>query len=150
MNPKDPELEANGVVFDGRHVKKRPLTIRLLIALVVLIVVLPLLWIAMKNSLEQRSAERYLDMARADGYLGKHSPSEGFVPNKETAIAIAVAVWKPIYGDEPIKRQAPYRATLVDGIWVVRGNMKGLAPGGTAKALIRQDTGEILQTIHEF
>lgn len=41
-----------------------------------------------------------------------YKPKEGYVPDKETAIAIAVAVWKPIYGEEIINSKKPYRACL--------------------------------------
>jgi hypothetical protein len=35
------------------------------------------------------------------------APKDGFVPNEQTAIQIAVAVWTPIYGKENIERQKP-------------------------------------------
>jgi hypothetical protein len=44
------------------------------------------------------------------------TPKDGFVPNEQTAIQIAVAVWTPIYGKENIERQKPYKAWLKDGI----------------------------------
>jgi hypothetical protein len=113
------------------------------------VVTLAVLWIALKAHLQQRSAREYLALVKADGGLGKYRPPNGFVPDKETAIAIAVAAWQPIFGKEIIEREAPYQANLVDGIWVVSGTGK-FGPDGTAKALIRQNTGEILQIDHEL
>ena len=39
----------------------------------------------------------------------KHNvkPENGYVPDEATAIAIAVAVWNPIYGKEKIQKQKP-------------------------------------------
>src|SRR5256885_2344212 len=41
--------------------------------------------------------------------LPKHTytPKEGYVPDEQTAIKIAVAVWSPIYGEEHIHRERP-------------------------------------------
>ena len=129
---------------------KRARIFLFLAILAVLTAALPILWVTLRAHLQQQAAERYLALVEADGDLGRYRPPHGFVPNKETAIAIAVALWKPIYGKEQIERQAPYQANLVDGVWVVSGTLpRGLLLGGTAKALIRPDTGEILQVIHE-
>lgn len=62
------------------------------------------------------------------------TPKDGFVPNKETAIQIAVAVWTPIYGKENIERQKPYEAKLKDGVWHVAGNLPKNMVGGVAIA----------------
>ena len=43
---------------------------------------------------------------------------DGYVPNSDSAIKIAVAVWDPIYGAAQIMREKPYHATLRDGIWM--------------------------------
>ena len=75
-------------------------------------------------------------------------PKDGYVPNAETAISIAVAVWVPIYGADNIARQKPYRATLgANGVWTVTG-----APpkelGGVAIAEIAKADGRILRVSH--
>ena len=44
-------------------------------------------------------------------------PKDGFVPTKEVAIKIAVAVWEPIYGAEHIAAEKPYQARLTNGVW---------------------------------
>jgi len=81
---------------------------------------------------------------------GKHNfkPAEGYVPNEETAIAIAVAVWIPIYGKEKIEEKKPIKAVLKDGVWHVRGSIpKGLI-GGVPEAEINKDNGQILRVSH--
>jgi hypothetical protein len=61
-------------------------------------------------------------------------PKEGYVPNAEVAIKIAVAVWEPIYGAEAVAREKPYRATLKEGVWTVQGSLPRNVLGGTALA----------------
>lgn len=77
-----------------------------------------------------------------------YKPKNGFVPDEETAIAIAVAVWNPIYGKEIIQNEKPYKARLENGNWIVTGSLPEGADGGTATAIISQDNGCILKVIH--
>jgi hypothetical protein len=73
---------------------------------------------------------------------------EGFVPTKEVAIEIALAVWKPIYGEKQLLKQKPYQAELKNGIWHVRGTLPEGWKGGTAIARINKQTGCILFINH--
>lgn len=89
-------------------------------------------------------------------------PPEGYVPNKETAIKIAIAIWEPIYGEETIKKQAPYNVALKDGIWHVQGSLETLETdvdengkkiffinaGGVAEIEISKFSGQILRVSH--
>jgi hypothetical protein len=77
-----------------------------------------------------------------------YKPVEGYVPNEETAIAIAVAVWVPIYGKERIEEKKPYKAILKDGIWYVRGSIPQGWTGGVPEAEISKDNGQILRVSH--
>lgn len=77
-----------------------------------------------------------------------YKPQHGFVPNKQTAIAIAVAAWIPIYGKKMIDGEKPYQAQLKDGIWTVTGSLPKGSLGGTAEALIAQEDGRILNIAH--
>ena len=79
----------------------------------------------------------------------RYVPRQGFVPNEETAIKIAVAVWEPIYGKEVIADEKPYRAILSNGIWFVEGTLPEGMKGGTAIAEIAKKDGRILRVIHE-
>jgi hypothetical protein len=79
-----------------------------------------------------------------DGYV----PDEGFIPSKEVAIKVAVAVWEPIYGAEKIAKEKPYRATLADGVWTVKGSLPKGNKGGVALARIAKKDGRILRVTH--
>jgi NTF2 fold immunity protein len=75
-------------------------------------------------------------------------PVAGFVPTADVAIAIAVAIWGPIYGKERIEREMPFHARLVDGIWFVSGSLQPGYVGGVAEAQIAQLDGRVLGVLH--
>ena len=63
---------------------------------------------------------------------------------RKTAIAIAVAVWLPIYGEKQIESEKPFHATLKSDIWHVEGSLpKQFSLGGVADADISKDDGRI-------
>lgn len=84
----------------------------------------------------------------ADAQNHNVRPAAGLVPDAETAIAIAVAVWTPVYGVERIRRQRPYTATLQDGRWTVQGSLPPGIVGGVAIAVIARDDGRVLRVSH--
>ena len=104
------------------------------------------------------SAEKYhtLDHNWASKYLKSvfeyrahhYQPPEGVVPDEQTAISIAVAVWSPIYGKDEIAKQKPYQVFLVDGYWVVSGSLPKQLVGGTAKIVIDKEDGRIIDISH--
>ena len=75
-------------------------------------------------------------------------PKEGFIPNAEVAVRIAIAVWEPIYGAANIERQKPFTATLTNGVWRVAGTAGHGWAGGVALAEIAQADGRILRVSH--
>ncbi len=77
-----------------------------------------------------------------------YKPKQGYVPNEETAIKIAVAVWIPIYGKEQIENEKPYKAVLKDGVWFVTGSLPEGWIGGVAEAEIAKDDGQIIRISH--
>ena len=77
-----------------------------------------------------------------------YKPSQGYVPNAETAIRIALAVWEPIYGKKQIDSEKPYRATLKSGVWIVEGSLPPGWLGGVAIAEISASDGTILRVSH--
>lgn len=85
---------------------------------------------------------------------GQHSfkPAGGYVPTEETAIRIAEAVWIPIYGKDRIDEEKPFKSTLKDGVWMVRGTLHcpggGICAGGVAEAEISKESGCILRISH--
>jgi hypothetical protein len=75
-------------------------------------------------------------------------PKDGFVPDEETAIRIAVAIWEPIYGKDEIARQRPYHATPANGVWTVTGSIPKNIPGGVAVAELSQVDARVLRVSH--
>jgi len=101
-------------------------------------VILLLLYFASSEILLGQEAKRH-----------SYKPAFGYVPNEETAIKIAVAVWTQIYGKAQIEKEEPYKAVLRDGIWYVSGSLpSGNAVGGVAEAEISKDDGRILRISH--
>jgi hypothetical protein len=81
----------------------------------------------------------------------KHNfkPKEGYVPDEKTAIAIAAAVWLPIYGEQTIQNEKPFKAVLKDGVWHVEGTLPAqYTRGGVAEAEISKEDGKILRISH--
>ena len=74
-------------------------------------------------------------------------PKKGFVPDKETAIKIAEAIWLPIYGEGIYQRQ-PFEAKLKNGIWIVEGSMPPDTKGGVPYIEIRKSDCKILKVEH--
>jgi hypothetical protein len=69
------------------------------------------------------------------------------VPNSETAIKIAEAIWLPIYGEQ-IYSETPFVATLMDStIWIVKGTLH-TALGGVAYIEIQKSDCKILRVTH--
>ena len=49
-------------------------------------------------------------------------PKSGVVPDAATAIQIAEAVWKPMYGADTVASQTPFEAELNHNVWIVIGS----------------------------
>jgi hypothetical protein len=75
-------------------------------------------------------------------------PAKGFVPNEQTAIQIAIAVWSPIYGAENIEQKRPFRAVLRGEVWAVEGSLPPNYRGGVPLAEISKKDGRILRVTH--
>ena len=80
----------------------------------------------------------------------RHSylPPKGFAPDEQTAMKIAEAVWSPIYGEENIKSEKPFVASLKNGVWTVHGSLPKGWVGGVAEAEISKSDGRILRVSH--
>jgi NTF2 fold immunity protein of polymorphic toxin system component len=74
-------------------------------------------------------------------------PEAGYVPDAETAMRIAEAVWLPIYGAAVLEKR-PWSARLENDVWVVEGSLPRVMPGGVPIARISKRTGEILRVSH--
>src|ERR1700694_3852686 len=70
-----------------------------------------------------------------------------YVPNAETAIKIAEAVWLPIYG-EKIYENKPFKAKLKNSnVWIVQGTLKNDL-GGVPYIEIQKKDCKILKVYH--
>jgi hypothetical protein len=88
-------------------------------------------------------------VARADVIIDDppvaNLPDAGFVPTADVAIAIAVAIWKPIYGNDRIAHEKPYHAELINNrIWVVSGSLPPGISGDAVQARILRSDGRIM------
>jgi ATP-dependent Clp protease ATP-binding subunit ClpA len=72
-------------------------------------------------------------------------PEAGCVPDQETAMKIAEAVWVAVYGEEFVKQQRPLETDLTAGVWTVRGSPPPEQAGQTLVARISQIDGRILK-----
>ena len=75
-------------------------------------------------------------------------PKTGIVPDAETAIAIAIAVWNPIYGEKEIASEKPYQAVLSNGQWTITGSLPKGWRGGVATAVISKRDGRVIKIYH--
>ena len=50
-------------------------------------------------------------------------PSKGFVPDAATAVKVAEAVLTPVYGQNTIESERPFKANLQGDIWTVNGTL---------------------------
>jgi hypothetical protein len=100
--------------------------------------------------------------AKANSVPKGYVPKNGFVPDKQTAIKIAEAIWLPIYGKD-IYEEKPFIARLSKDkkVWFVRGTLNGgstftkdglvyrtIMLGGVAYIEIEKETGRILKVYH--
>jgi hypothetical protein len=76
-------------------------------------------------------------------------PKSGFVPDKDTAVAIAYAVAVPIYGRKAMDDEKPFRTELENGVWTVLGTLNcGSCVGGTLVMQIDKASGKVLFLTH--
>jgi hypothetical protein len=84
------------------------------------------------------------DIQNVPGY----KPRVGMVPDKDTAVRIAIAVLIPIYGADAIRSQQPFVATLSGDTWTVVGTLPKNRVGGVAEIRIAKADGRILYAMH--
>lgn len=82
------------------------------------------------------------------------TPEHGFVPNAETASKIGEAVLIPVYGEQRIVGERPFKASLKGDVWTVEGTLNcggppgSMCKGGTAVVKISKTSGQILEMMH--
>lgn len=81
-------------------------------------------------------------------YAQVTNPSkDGYVPNKETAIKVAEALWLSVYGDK-INNSKPFVAELKDGkVWIVQGTLHA-KKGGVPYIEIQKIDCKVLKMYH--
>jgi len=78
-------------------------------------------------------------------------PPNGFVPDEQTAVRIAEAIWVPLYGQEQIDSEKPFRVYLQNGVWTVKGKpIPKDSFGGVAIAEISKKDGRIIRVSHGY
>jgi hypothetical protein len=75
-------------------------------------------------------------------------PKAGIVPDAQTAIAIAIAVWNPVYGEKMIASERPFQAALNNGQWTITGSVPSGGVGGVATAVISKRDGRVIKLYH--
>jgi NTF2 fold immunity protein of polymorphic toxin system component len=88
---------------------------------------------------------RQAEVQRVPRYL----PPAGAVPDATTAVRIAEAVLGPFCGEETVKKEKPFTATLRGDIWTVEGTLpKEFKCGGVGLVQISKKQGCILTMLH--
>jgi hypothetical protein len=76
------------------------------------------------------------------------SSNQNYVPNEETAIKIAEAIWYPIYGNK-IEQKKPFKAYSKDSlVWIVEGTLEKGEKGGVPYIEIQKSDCKILKVTH--
>jgi len=71
---------------------------------------------------------------------------KGVVPDKETAIKIAEAVWIPMFGEEYVYFRKPYKFYYIPILryWIISGTLPPNLFGGVQQIVIKKGNGKIL------
>jgi ATP-dependent Clp protease ATP-binding subunit ClpA len=89
-----------------------------------------------------------VDTLRQQAAIQRREKANGavppIVPDLETAMRIAEAVWIPAFGKERVVRQKPFHATLLRDTWIVSGKPVD-SEDEPLVALISRSTGQIQQ-----
>lgn len=89
-----------------------------------------------------------------DEEVVKHSymPSNGYVPDEATAVAIAEAILIPIYGASSINSQKPFSVSLDKDVWTVTGQRQSqsnrLILGGVFRIQISKIDARVTLVTH--
>ncbi|WP_081026139.1 YbbC/YhhH family protein [Ralstonia solanacearum] len=78
-----------------------------------------------------------------------HLPENGVIPDEQTAKKVAEAILIPIYGQEAIEKQKPFRVVLLGDIWVITGYFPPDKLGGVFRIEIAKQDGRVIQVMHE-
>lgn len=78
----------------------------------------------------------------------KQQTQKDCVPDEQTAIKIAEAIWYPLYGDD-IYNEKPYNVILEDGFWIVTGSLPDSTwYGGVAYIKFKKSDCQVVDVYH--
>jgi len=85
------------------------------------------------------------DQAKPHSYR----PPQGFIPDEKAAIRVAEAVLFPVYGEDQIRSEEPFKVMLSGEVWTIEG--KDLPPdtvGGVVLLQISKVDGRVIRMTH--
>jgi hypothetical protein len=90
------------------------------------------------------------DSTKVNKYGNYNPQKDGYVPDDQTAVKVAEAIFVPMYGEDILKER-PFHATLQnDSIWIITGSLNSNSDkGGVVHAEIRKKDCMILKVIHD-
>lgn len=74
--------------------------------------------------------------------------SQDAIPDSMTAIKVADVLLTKRYGTETIESEKPFTAILLEGYWIVYGNLPEGYSGGVAEIFMKKNTGEVIRLVH--
>jgi hypothetical protein len=72
----------------------------------------------------------------------------GAIPDGDTAVAVAEAIFEPVFGKGYSAKFLPYHARFNGGVWTVYGTLKQGSRGGTPMLKIQKSDGKVLEVWH--
>ena len=73
------------------------------------------------------------------------------VPDEQTAVKVAEAIFQPVFGITEVEKWKPYHAQLdKNGIWTVYGTLPSGFRGGTPMLKISKRDGRVLEVWHSM
>jgi hypothetical protein len=72
----------------------------------------------------------------------------GVIPDGVVAVAVAEAIFEPVFGKKYSAKFVPYHARFSDGVWTVYGTLKEGSRGGTPMLKIQKSDGKVLEVWH--
>jgi hypothetical protein len=109
-----------------------------------------LLGLCLGQSGSKQAYERPNGYTVEDSIRGAKSykPKAGFIPDAATAAKVAEAILIPIYGEQNIIGERPFKATLKGNTWTVAGTLPSHLVGGTAIVKLSKLDGRVLFVTH--
>ena len=124
------------------------------------------MWIIKNNSRPNSETNIILRISKKDARISlvnaaKHAlqasrRGQGVVPDATTAARIAEAVLTPIYGQELVSHERPFKSVLKEKVWIVQGTLHqglmdrffGPTKGGVGIVELSREDAAILRVSH--